>query len=300
MANVLTPSNSRRVLLGTLAAAVFLTGCGQSSSGQAATAAGYLANQDLDAIQQIEYQRFRDQQLAVQQCMQAEGFDFTVPDPARFLEVTDGGFVETSMEQATTFGYGISMNIGTAPTDGAPDGEGRADGDAGGTYVDPNDEMLASLSESERRAWSETYYGIEGDGCMAAGRTIAVELTDNERVQQAFADELTAMIDSIGQDPSIVAGEQSWVDCMAEQGFDYRHPTEAVRLLQDEFAAGIPDEQLADFHEREIAIATADAGCPFNNFGGWELAYEDLLAERQKAFADEHEAEILALIEQES
>ena len=294
MALRMTTSNSRRVLLGTLAAAALLTACGQGSSGQAERAAGYLANQDLDSVQQIEYQRFRDQMVVVQQCMQAEGFDFTVPDPAVFLKVSDAGFVETSTAQAPTLGYGISMGVNEVAL--GPDGSSTELDD----YVDPNEAMLATLSDSERQAWNETYYGLDGDGCIVAGQTLAVTLTDNERVQQAFAGELAAMIEDIGHDPSIVEGEQSWVDCMAEQGFDYRHPTEAVRQLQEEFAAGVPDDMLDEFHTREVAIATADADCPFNNFGAWELAYEDLLAKRQQAFAEDHAAEILALTEQES
>lgn len=274
---------TRRASLAALVAVVLLNACGQGSDDGSLPAAGYLAAQDIDTVRNLEYQRFRDEQVLVQRCMKEEGFDYILPDPAAFLTVSDGGFVEVPIDMAATLGYGITISLDEAVE----------------PQPDPNSELLARLSETERQAWMSIYYGSGGDGCASAGRSLARTLTDDERVQTAFADEIAAMVDSVAEDPEVVAGEAAWARCMAEQGFDFTAPPESVRLLQDEFALGIPLDQMEAFRIRELAVAMADAECPFNNFGGWETAYEAILQKRQEQFAEDHEAEIFALLEEQ-
>jgi len=285
--------HNHKALMAASAFAMLVTAC----SGAGASETEQLADKvfempTLSDVQANELARFTASQELVSACMQQAGFEYIIPEANKVVTVSGGGFVETEAATAAELGYGISIVL-------VEDSE--QPGTEADVYVDPNELYLTSVGESERASWQATYRGDEDvPGCAAAGDSAFQQLTSQDEVLALFADQLEELYDRASSDGTVIDGIASWVSCMQNQGFyDYAYPEDAVYDVRARFEAqGTSDDatlqdELQSF-ERQVAVA--DAQCPFNNFGGWEVVLENTYAQYEQQFVEQNSAQILAAL----
>lgn len=293
------------------AAIVALTFTGCSSGGKDTTAAEegplskYLsALWDGEEWTQEKYDEQNKQtEELVAVCMQNEGFEY-IPDLQSggvFMTEDEDGPQWGTEEFAKEFGYGMS----TDPWAGQ-DTESRE----GGEYVDPNQEYVDSLSESEQQAYYETLHGVgmteeemveaeenggswEYDwttaGCYGAAQHEVEQ--EQQGAMAAYEDpEFADLFEAIDTMYAEVWGEAGptndelvqldaqWADCMADKGYEYTSPTDANQQLNDElneiYNLGYPDESEENWEEPsegEWATIQANIDAEIKKFQPYEI-----------------------------
>ena len=194
---------------------------------------------------QFEEQQ-RKQEDLMAECMAKEGFEYTpnVQNGGMVFSDDDVKWEPDSKEWVEKYGYGMVNNPFTT--------EGSSD--QGQEYVDPNQDYLDSLSESERNAFYETAYGVpptdeeigedgsyeynwEESGCQGWAQH---ELQGDDPWQSdEFAelrDKMTELWSSTQDAPEYTALNAEWASCMADKG-------EPGFTVQSEAQQSISDEQ---------------------------------------------------------
>ncbi len=197
----------------------------------------------MDATKDQDQDYWNDQQMRVEelvaQCMAEQGFDYTpvdysqmngsMPDPAADDDVPDWG----TLEFAKQYGYGQTTNpYSEAVTDPAEGG--------GDTWVDPNQEYMNSMSETEMAAYQTALYGEqpnfttdeewenwnptwEEQGCQGwAQHEVNPNAYGNGDEKSKWADleaEMQTMYEAVTSDPRIAEVTADWASCMADAGY---------------------------------------------------------------------------------
>ncbi|WP_099332974.1 hypothetical protein [Actinomyces minihominis] len=265
----------------------------------------------------------------IAECMAKEGFEY-IPDTNNgptFWSSEDFEEIDwNSIEYAEKYGYGVVDWPGRE--------EMETSSETVEEYIDPNQDYLDSLSESELNTYYEVLWGtptivepMEGDGTeemeyeynweengcygWADHETNADNAAMNIWEDPEFADLLEQtgeLWNTAEQDPEMVAARGEWAACMNEAGYsEYNTPDEAQQAMYDEQSKIYEDAATTDgewveppqalwdeLQEREIALATADRKC----------AIKVKLTERsqkvnhrlQQEFLDAHKAELDAMI----
>lgn len=276
----------------------------------------------------VERELRRTEEL-VAECMAKEGFEYQPIDqeglgPAIGSEhETDWG--DTASEEfVSQYGYGIADWPGAE----------HAENQAPPQFVNPNQEYLASLTESEQQAFMEALNGpvpsdeefeagdeFEYDwataGCHGAAQHQVQTETDSVRAayedpefKELFAaqEELySGLWDETGRNEDITALDSEWATCMAGVGYsEFDSPLGAQNSLGAEYEQlveasdpngeghGIDDSDLDAFREREIDVASSDSACK-NEVGYAEKALRIRFALEQE-FIDEHREKLDALL----
>lgn len=170
---------------------------------------------------------------AVATCMRAEGFDYIAVDAAGELggpSEEDAALAADPEAYGKKYGYGIVFNyeqyeepmLTGAGTDASTSG-----------FVDPNEEYVSSLGETERDTYYELLYGnavfadaddqaapptAEEMGCYGSaqvevfGDRIVVDPEINNRISDFFQ--------SMDDDPDVRAAERDWLDCLTRSSAD--------------------------------------------------------------------------------
>lgn len=191
-------------------------------------------------------------QVEIQRCMQAQGFEY-VPEEStggllQFLAQTDQGL--SAEDFAETKGFGISTRF-----DEVLDGDVVLEADS----ADPNDEYLATLSETEADAWQFALRGapiernVQGQqidpdtgevlaggggrrgptgGCSLEASTI---VRGDRSAIDALAEEFDELDARINADPRIAEIARDWASCIRDAGFAYENVDEARTELRQEF-----------------------------------------------------------------
>lgn len=169
----------------------------------------------------------------VASCMQEQGFEYTpvdyssmngAIDPAEELDVEWG-----TLEFAEQYGYGATTNPWGDGEEVAPEPEEE--------WVDPNQDYVSSMSETEQTAYYEALYGKqtfdesdpeaeveynwETAGCQGRAQHEVYEAgtgMDSEEFT-ALQDEMSAMWEASAADSRLTELNSTWADCMAEAGF---------------------------------------------------------------------------------
>lgn len=287
---------------------------------------GYAERSDDEWQAQFDDEERRRQEI-IAQCMTEQGFEYIPVDPG-----AGGGAVIVSesswedygtVEWAAQYGYGIATMY-TDQTEIVDDsGEGQRD---------PNEDIIAAMSESEQAAYWEALWGPEQEadedgiveydpanaGCHGRAE---LEVYGDQDVDQAwndpqFEDLFTAM-DSVWEDlenhPEIAELNAAWNSCMADAGYPgWSQPWEAESAMHDEVNAlwdeahqdydwesddepPMPDPAaMEEFKQREIAVAVADFGC--RDDVDYEQESMRVQFEVEQAFVDANRAELDALI----
>jgi hypothetical protein len=211
-------------------------------------------------------------------------------------------------EYAAEHGYGMSTSFD-------PAAEGETD-----EWVDPNADYVAGMSETEQAAYYAALFGEQamsaeggevpqGDwttqGCQGKAQHEVYEQG------QAWADpefeslqeEMTALYERAASDPKVAEADAAWSECMADAGYpDLAKPEDALTALSDEFGtlmSGTTEEApepdpaaVAEFKEKEIATAVADARCKEST--GHDKKAKEVQFALEQEFVDQHEAELEA------
>jgi hypothetical protein len=198
-----------------------------------------------------------------QDCMVEQGFQYfpdlprlTTDDPRSsglLLDVapSDEQWAASDSE-LLTFGYGYFINR-----------EEVVAGGSGPTDADPTAAYLASLSDSDRAAYSQALAG-----CSRA----AEDRIPSPPVIDGLGD-LELEIDArINQDSRLIAARQQWTDCVAVAGFLIPEGDVFLYLAQRfELVTGLdrsgadlsalPPGMLEQLQQEELALAAADVTC---------------------------------------
>lgn len=267
-----------------------------------------------------EQQRLTEEIVAA--CMQDEGFEYT-PDTQGFGTIAQSADEEDgptwgTKEFAEQYGYGFV------------DSPGMNGDDPVDEYVDPNEEYVSSLSESEQTAYYETLWGAgpseeqmaemeEGggytsdwtqEGCQGKARHdyqeehggFGAAYEDPE-----FAELFTAMQEvwDLSANDTIVKLDAEWSSCMADKGYpDIPTANDASSVIMDEYSAlwestgeEASEPKKADLDalkKREIELAVADFDCrKKTNYE--KISLKEQFAAEQ-AFVDEHKTELDAMV----
>ncbi|QIM18835.1 hypothetical protein G7066_09965 [Leucobacter coleopterorum] len=197
----------------------------------------------------------------VADCMAKEAFEY-IPNTENggtvvFSDDEDSDMPDpNSMKFAETYGYGFV----TSPyEEEATGGDGNEK-----EYVDPNQEYLDSLSDSERAAYDETLWGTptemtgEGDedetiqeydwksaGCYGAAQHEvqgeAMEAAEDPEFKDLFDKMQNVWTDVYGDGENASPNEdvakinREWSECIVNAGYDFANPDEAWTAMMEDW-----------------------------------------------------------------
>jgi hypothetical protein len=195
----------------------------------------------------------------------------------------------------------------------------------GEEWVDPNQEMIETMSESESQAWYEALYGTEeeqaedmvtevdpetgeeyqvssGYGAGCQGEAYEAEYGEQQATDDLWMElnpEMEAMYERVQADPRIVELDEEWSACMAQAGYEYESMTQMQEAVYQ------------DFQARFEAIVGPNGGYA-DPFEGWsqdeidaffeEKTQEEIdafFAEAEDASRENVDMEALAALQQE-
>lgn len=189
---------------------------------------GWNTGEDPEAAQAQFAQQEAEIQELVRVCMIGQGFDYIpVVQPAPDFDVAfdEGDFAK---EQ----GFGITTWYGNEDVFFGPDEN----------WVDPNQEIIDAMSDSERDAYFEALYGAQdegipeideetgetyytyegyGGGCWGEAAEQVYGQEAGQGLWEEFQPELEAMYESIQSDPRIIEADAEWSACMADKGYEF-------------------------------------------------------------------------------
>ncbi len=196
-----------------------------------------------------------EQENLVAGCMKEKGWNYTPVDHSA-QAATDGeeDAELTAEEFGTKYAYGVTRNYELHELPGATGAmDAVADSGPPQELVDPNQDYVAGLSESEQQRYQEDLSGppfepptddtaaftpppLEEQGCYGiASKAVYGEspLQDPE-ISQRVDELITAMED----DPRIGDANRAWVDCVrqADPRYDLTSPADAFAVLEREKA----------------------------------------------------------------
>lgn len=268
----------------------------------------------------------RTMENLVAACMSEQGFDYTPSGNSGIsVSTTDGDELDVewgSREFAEKYGYGIS----TDPW-GMESAQSAADGAVAG---DPNEELLASMSDTERAAFETALYGapredvarlsvgvVGGEdeydwrnaGCLGAAQHEVYSAEGPAEDDARFAalqEEIAAFWQSAETASERVSLEAEFAACMADAGFaSVTSKQEAMQPILtayqellatgDGTRSGVDTTKLDEFRAGEIEQAVADWTCAD------DIDYEARLSTSshrlQQEFVDQHKPELEAWVE---
>lgn len=232
-------------------------------------------------------------QESIASCMAQEGFEYI---PA--VRPQGFGFVASDQEEfARERGFGITTWFGEEDLFSAGDEE----------WVDPNAEIVASLSESERDAYQEVLYGesrfgdsgsgdVESVGDLLGGGCNGKAYEEVFGAMNAVFIELGPQLEELNQrvqaDPRFREAEALWAGCMADRGFAYDSQETMFEQVNEEFS-----RRLAEIVGTEGAVFDPLAGMSEEEAQAfWEERSEEEIAD----FFDQARQDALAGIDQEA
>lgn len=260
-------------------------------------------------------------------CMAEQGFEYIPVDYSQM----GGGFVTSgddipwgTKEFAEEYGYGIT----TSPMQEEMIEEDPEE------WVDPNQEYVEAMSETEREAYYAALYGeqtyeepLEGEeveynweeaGCSGRAQQEANALGVDPEQMSALEEDMTAMWEAMQSDPRMAALNEEWSSCLADAGFpgyttfgdaeqDFSERANKVyedmwedvteELTEADYLAMEEEAQrrLAELTSAEIETAVADFEC--RESVRWDAVSREVNLEYEQEFVDTHKAELDALVE---
>lgn len=223
------------------------------------------ANVDQAALQQKTEE-------AVATCMIAEGWEYI---PVQY-PVQDASVAPTDEDEVARIkreGLGITYYL---LNDGSND---LASDDPWANFVDPNQEYVGTLGESEQQGYNASLYGTEEEiaaamttetdpgtgeeyqvqngnlGCQGEGQTAANggDITNSPKywdAMQGYYDDLQQRVES---DPRMVKLNDAWSACMKKAGFDYAKDQDFWEKGQSALQARADEVLGPDFNKDPMA-----------------------------------------------
>ncbi|WP_172829659.1 hypothetical protein [Microterricola viridarii] len=316
-----------------VAATIALSGCSGAGDGGGG---GDLTYEDspLSAFTsalwgEMDQAKYDEQQVEVEKlvaaCMKDEGFEYT-PNTQNGSVVTMGS---SDMAERETEEWVASNGYGMVQTQEEMEAQQEQVSD----YVDPNQDYLSTLSESEVSAFYETLHGPgpseEEMAAMEAGEAYeynwetggcygAAQHSTQDQGMEAYSDpkyqglfeKMGAIYTTMQEDPKIKELDRSWASCMADAGYsDFTMKQDAFTLISEAQNAiyetmeydqetgeplGDNTEALAELKQQEIDVALADFRCSEKlNYMQETLKAQFALETR---FVEDNKAELDALL----
>ncbi len=225
-------------------------------------------------------------------CMKDEGFEYSPNTQSGGMAIASSSDMEDrdTEEWVASNGYGMVQS----PEDMEAQ-QGQAD-----EYVDPNQDYLSTLSDSEVSAFYETLHGPgpteeemaameeggsyeynwETGGCYGAAQHEAQgEGQDaySDPTYQPLFEKMNTIYTTMQEDPQIKELDRSWASCMADAGYsDFTMKQDAFMLISEAQNAiyetmeydeetGMPigdsSAAMAELKQQEIDVALADFRC---------------------------------------
>ncbi|WP_426626047.1 hypothetical protein ACPPVW_08440 [Leifsonia sp. McL0607] len=279
-----TRHQTRRIgIAASLAIAAFagtaLTGCTSGGTETKLTAADSPLFKLLGPLQEASSEDAMREQMRkvdtlIAQCMKDEGFQYTPTDTAGATFASDDSAERETEKWVAEHGYGISESTTTSDTPS-----------------DPNEEYVASLSETEKAAYHQALDGRQPDeeptegerdpetaGC-AYNAYLEVQGPANVWQDQKFASlfqDMSTLWTKADSSPEVKAADASWADCMADAGHSgMKKQQDAMdefmdkrqKLIGDEDGSGATGtsaptaKELKALQKEEIELALADFRC---------------------------------------
>lgn len=232
-------------------------------------------------------QQQRRMQDLVASCMLEDGFEYVPRVPQDDAAPADDDLPELgSSEFAEQYGYGITTLgelVGTEP-------------------ADPNEQLLASMSDEGRAEWETALYGapstdpelaVGSAGCLgeAQREVYGGDVLDDPRFLELSA-ELGPLYEAVDVDPRVVEATAEWSLCMGDAGHDVTSPAEAVSALYAELESVLQEGEdvPADLTRREVLVATADHECQADT--GLAATRAEVERELEEQFVADHRTEL--------
>ena len=216
-------------------------------------------------------------QESIASCMAQEGFEYI---PA-VRQQDFGSFALDQEDFARERGFGITTWFGEEDLFLSGDED----------WVDPNAEIVASLSESERDAYHGVLYGVDpfgesdgsgeieaigdlwGSGCN--GKAYEEVYGAMNQVFIELGPQMEELNQRVEADPRFREAEEAWAGCMAERGFPFDSQEAMFEQVNEEFSrrleeivgaedavfdplAGMSEEEIQAFGEERSGEEIAD------------------------------------------
>ncbi|QJW37457.1 hypothetical protein [Cellulosimicrobium protaetiae] len=304
----LRTTSTALLLVSTLA----LAACGGDDAATDASTDGPLTEFFADVYGDWDEETAQAEQMEIEEamarCMVEQGFEYQPVDQSA-MSYTTSTDEQDPEKYAAEYGYGFSVYQ-------EPSEEEQAAMDA---WVDPNQEYVEAMSESEQTAYYEALYGeqafMEYDedaempeydpataGCQGAAE-LEVRGDQNALYESAemvsFNEATTQLYEDIAADPRLKEADTAWSACMADAGFaGYTTPQEAMDdmmersngLWEGTDPEGPSEETIQEAQDLERDTAVADLAC--KEEVGYEKVQLDVQRELEGAFVEEHRAEM--------
>lgn len=236
-------------------------------------------------------ERTRQQEDLVAECMADQGFEYNPQSSGGVFVSSDDqdGPQWGTLEFAEQYGYGA---FGWPGEDQIPEEDPEE-------WVDPNQEITESMSESELTAWQEALWGVQSEpeidpetgeeiweynweegGCQGWAQHELeaddpwgglMQLQEDPRFTELFA-EMNDLYTDMQSDPRGKELNSEWAACMADEGYTFGEPTEAEQSIYD-LSNSLWDEHdgtdtwepdpdlVEEYKAQEISTAVADFTC---------------------------------------
>lgn len=256
----------------------------------------------------------RESEEVVAACMLEQGFEYEpVDNTGTSVEMPGDDLDYTSREYAETYGYGVATTF----EESQASAEEQSD-----EWVDPNQEYVDAMSETERTAYYEALYGVqteyvEGEepppydwttaGCQGKAQHEVYDEVNGAWEMPEFSDlqeQINTLYEQVQGDPVLTELQASWASCMADAGYEYESQmavyddlNERMNGVYEQMGDGSDvDTALVDeIAAYEVKVATADFDC--RKELGFERKQLEVQIKVEQAFVDEHKAELDAWVE---
>lgn len=278
-----------RALIGVATAAILiasLTACSAGADGGKLDPAKSPLSTYMEAIYGgYDEDAFAAEQVLIEEkvaaCMSDEGFEYIPVDQTQYQSSFSGGeWLPDDESWVAQYGWGFVNSPGQ---------EAMNEPQEENAFVDPNQDYVLSLSESEQAAFYETLYGVspteeelgedgsyeynwEDGGCYgAAQHEVQGDDVWSDEKNQPLIESMNKLYESVQKDPRILEANAEWSSCMADAGYSgLASPQAAQEKFLDDLngyyegmteGVATDDPKLKELGAQEIEIALADLAC---------------------------------------
>ena len=271
-------------------------------------------------------QQMRSEEI-IAECMNEQGFEYTPVDYSSMqggpVDMVEPEVQWGTKEFAAQYGYGAT----TDPYGNQEEQEPPPDEEP---FVDPNQDYVMAMSETEQQAYYIALYGEQSQeqtdpeaeiewswedaGCQGRAQHEVYEGGNgmDDGAFEELQEEMTAMYDASMADPRIAELNAGWASCMADKGIEgmaavgdgeTRIYDQVNALWEDQTSGGEEwteedwqaqqdeiEKKMAAITPEEIKTAVADFDC--REKVGYDKVQREVNLEYQQDFVDAHKAEL--------
>ena len=252
-----------------------------------------------------QQEQWRQQEVEIQEsirtCMAEQGFEYIpVSYPNDFID-----FEFDEREWAETNGFGVTTWFLQEEEQFFPEDD----------FVDPNQENIEAMSDSERDAYYEALYGdyeeyeptydedgneifeFEGFGSGCEPEAYEAVYGGQDDVYLEFGEELEALYEKVESDPRIVAIQDDWSACMADLGYTFSNQEEMYEYIFTDFQARADEVLGSQFNDPFAGWTEEEINEFFETKSDEEI--EAFFVEAESATRSDVDEEALAALNEE-